>query len=311
MKAWGDLGLARGSWARLRRRLHESHTQSFHLLLLHGPLSLHLLWYGSFSPSQQAIITDFLSSFHHPPPSLHPPSIPLWWQTLSLYKGLSIAPSLVLGQQSSHPSLTTNAHSLNKTSIAHLLQQALHAGALPTSPNSIYIVLTSQEVMVEDFCMSSCGYHASMAMEGHRHRRQHHHHHQVPFIWAGNAALQCPGQCAWPFALPVFGPQEPPLVAPNLDVGMDGMVINIATLLAGTVTNPFNTGYYQGDGRVPMEAASACTGLFGKGSYPGFPGQLLVNHSSGASYNAHGIKNRTFLLPALWNPTTSKCITLP
>lgn len=88
------------------------------------------------------------------------------------------------------------------------------------------------------------------------------------------------------------------------------MVINLATLLAGTVTNPFGNGYFQGPKEAPLEAASACSGTYGKGAYPGYPGELLMDPKSGASYNAHGINGREYLLPALYDPTTSSCFTL-
>ncbi|KAL4281759.1 hypothetical protein GQ457_03G033460 [Hibiscus cannabinus] len=61
----------------------------------------------------------------------------------------------------------------------------------------------------------------------------------------------------------VTAPQTPPLVAPNGDVGVEGMVINLATVLAGTVINPFNNGYFEG----ALEAVSACTAIFGEGAY--------------------------------------------
>jgi len=88
------------------------------------------------------------------------------------------------------------------------------------------------------------------------------------------------------------------------------MIINIATLLAGTVTNPFHGGYYQGPPTLPLEAVSACAGIFGSGAYPGYPGQVLVDRATGASYNAHGINKRKFLLPAMWSPEILKCKTL-
>lgn len=65
------------------------------------------------------------------------------------------------------------------------------------------------------------------------------------YIWVGNSEIQCPGQCAWPFHPPNYGPQGPALVAPNNDMGSDGMVINLTSLLAETVTNPFGNRYYQ------------------------------------------------------------------
>ncbi|MCE5165922.1 hypothetical protein HAX54_013163, partial [Datura stramonium] len=94
------------------------------------------------------------------------------------------------------------------------------------------------------------------------------------------------------------------------DVGVDGMVINLATILAGTVTNPFDGGYFQGPANAPLEAVSACTGIFGSGAFPGYPGEVLLDIKTGASYNAPGVNGRKYLLPAMWDPKTSKCKTL-
>jgi len=44
-----------------------------------------------------------------------------------------------------------------------------------------------------------------------------------------------------------------------------------------------------------------------KGSICGFPGELLVDKMTGASYNAHGVNGREFLLPAMWDPATKSC----
>ncbi|KAG6473314.1 hypothetical protein ZIOFF_067229 [Zingiber officinale] len=125
--------------------------------------------------------------------------------------------------------------------------------------------------------MSRCGSHWSNRKSG------------TAYIWVGNAAKQCPGQCAWPFHQPLYGPQTPPLVAPNGDVGADGMVINLASMVAGAVTNPFGDGFYQGPKSAPLEAATACPGVYAKGSYPGYAGDLKVDPSTGASYNANGV----------------------
>ncbi|KAI8005200.1 Protein EXORDIUM [Camellia lanceoleosa] len=148
--------------------------------------------------------------------------------------------------------------------------------------------------------MSRCGTHGSAKTSQIKGRN-----YKFPYIWIGNSVTQCPGQCAWPFHQPLYGPQTPPLVAPNNDVGLDGMLINLASLLAGTVTNPFGNGYYQGSAGAPLEAASACPGIYGKGAYPGYPGNLLVDPTTGASYNANGENGRKYLLPALYDPTTS------
>ena len=146
--------------------------------------------------------------------------------------------------------------------------------------------------------MSRCGLHGSDARAG------------TAYAWVGNSATQCPGQCAWPFHQPPYGPQTPALVPPSGDVGVDGMVINIASMVAGTVTNPFRDGFYQGDKDAPLEAATACTGVYGSGAYPGFAGNLAVDRATGASYNANGARGRKYLLPALFDPETSTCSTL-
>ncbi|GLJ53518.1 hypothetical protein SUGI_1141930 [Cryptomeria japonica] len=153
--------------------------------------------------------------------------------------------------------------------------------------------------MVENFCSSSCGFHGSSKAGI-----------DYAYAWVGNSATQCPGQCAWPFHQPIYGPQSPPLVPPNGDVGIDGMIINIAATVAGAVTNLFKSGYFQGDAAAPLEAVSACPGMYGSGAYPGYAGQLLVDETTGACYNAHGVNGRTFLLPTMWDPTSRSCKTL-
>ncbi|KAK9287460.1 hypothetical protein L1049_015881 [Liquidambar formosana] len=258
--------------------------------LLKGNITVNLIWYGQFSPIQRSIIVDFIQSLSsHPAP---PPSASSWWKTTGKYKGGSS--NLVVGKQILH-----NAYTLGKSlKTSHLVALASKADRI----NSINVVLTAKDVAVDGFCMSRCGTHGSP--------RASYGKTRLAYVWVGNSETQCPGQCAWPFHQPIYGPQTPPLVAPNGDVGVDGMIINLATVLAGTVTNPFNNGYFQGPATAPLEAVSACTGIFGSGAYPGYPGQVLVDKTSGASYNAHGVNGRKFLLPAMWDPQTSACSTL-
>ena len=42
-----------------------------------------------------------------------------------------------------------------------------------------------------------------------------------------------------------------------------------------------------------------CPGVYGKGAYPGYAGDLLVDSTTGASYNAHGVNGRKYVLPPL------------
>ncbi|XP_043722798.1 protein EXORDIUM-like 2 [Telopea speciosissima] len=258
--------------------------------LLKGNITVHLVWYGKFTTPQRVILIDFILSLNH---HIHAPSVPSWWKITGKYKnGFT---SLILGKQTFDENCSLGK-SLKTPQVTRLARRGDHRQA-------ITVVFTAKDVTVDGFCMSDCGTHGSAKADPTGKTK-------FAYIWVGNPETQCPGQCAWPFHQPIYGPQTPPLVSPNGDVGVDGMVINLATLLAGTVTNPFDNGYYQGTSSAPLEAVSACTGIYGEGAYPGYPGELLVDKTTGASYNAVGIRGRKYLLPAMWDPTTSACSTL-
>ncbi|KAJ9146453.1 hypothetical protein P3X46_028720 [Hevea brasiliensis] len=257
--------------------------------LLKGNVTVNLIWYGKFTPTQRSIIFDFLNSLNwRKAPS---PSVSSWWETTGRYRGGPC--TVVLGNQ-----VLDENYSLGKS--LKTPQLAALASKAGYGENSANFVFTSADVAIEGFCMSRCGTHGSgKGKTG-----------KFAYAWVGNSLSQCPGQCAWPFNQPIYGPQTPPLVSPNGDVGIDGMIINLATVLAGTVTNPFNNGYFQGSAEAPLEAVSACTGIFGKGAYSGYPGEVLVDKITGAGYNAFGMNGRKYLLPAMWDPQTSTCKTL-
>jgi len=280
--------------------------------LLTGKISINLIWYGNFKPSQRAIVSDFITSLSSSNPTTPPPppqqqqqqpSVATWWKSIENYYHLvsskskkSSSLSLHLGSQ-----IVDDKYSLGK-SLSN--QQIVKLASKGGQENAINVVLTSSDITVDGFCSSSCGRHGSSTTPASIRGRSY---NKFAYIWVGNSETQCPGQCAWPFHQPIYGPQTAPLVAPNNDVGVDGIVINLASLLAGTVTNPFGNGYYQGPKEAPLEAASACTGIYAKGAYPGYAGDLLVDPMTGASYNAHGSNGRKYLLPALFDPSTSTC----
>ncbi|MED6122401.1 hypothetical protein PIB30_039416 [Stylosanthes scabra] len=268
--------------------------------LLKGNVTLNLLWYGNFTLTQRSIILNFIhslttSSTHRR--RTQPPSAASWWQTTTTYTRRPC--TLTVGKQ-----ILDETYSLGKSlkvnQLVALASRKTEITADGYSYNRIHVVLTAADVALEDFCMNQCGTHGSLRAGKKR----------VVYAWVGNPESQCPGECAWPFHQPLYGPQAPPLLPPNGDVGMDGMVISLATVLAGAVTNPFGNGYYQGQATAPLEAVSACTGMFGKGAYPGYAGEVPLDKRTGASYNAVGFRGRRFLLPAMWDPLTSSCKTL-
>ncbi|XP_052188381.1 protein PHOSPHATE-INDUCED 1-like [Diospyros lotus] len=268
--------------------------------LISGKISVNLIWYGNFKPSQRAIITDFITSLSSSSPPQAQPSVATWWKTTQKYYRLAKSnPSLSLSLGSQ---ILDDKYSLGKTLTQ---KQIVNLASRGGRRNAVNVVLTAADVAVDGFCMSRCGTHGSS-----KSGRINGKNYKFAYIWVGNSETQCPGQCAWPFHQPVYGPQTAALAAPNGDVGVDGMVINLASLLAGTATNPFGSGYYQGPAGAGLEAGSACAGLYGKGAYPGYAGELLVDPATGGSYNAHGANGRKYLVPALYDPTTTSCSTL-
>ncbi|KAG8369193.1 hypothetical protein BUALT_Bualt15G0125700 [Buddleja alternifolia] len=274
--------------------------------LLHGRISVNIIWYGKFNPSQRAIVSDFITSLSSQSQS-HSPSVAEWWKTTEKYYHLANSKtknnplSLVLGKQVIVEEDSSLGKSLSQKQIVELASKKSLS-----HKNAINVVLTASDVTVDGFCVNRCGTHGfknAGLVKGKK-------NYKFAYIWVGNSQTQCPGYCAWPFHQPIYGPQSPPLVSPNNDLGLDGMIINLAALLAATATNPFGNGFYQGPSDAPLEAASACPGVYAKGAYPGYAGDLLVDPTTGASYNSNGANARKYLLPAIYDPSTSKCSTL-
>ncbi|BBN16286.1 protein MpEXL6 [Marchantia polymorpha subsp. ruderalis] len=265
-------------------------------------IPIYIIWYGEFSAAQRATVTDFFASFAHEADGGGEPSVRGWWKATGAYRdGSGAAVSAAVELKGEAVDDYSKGKTLSKEDVQCLVEGALASGAFPADAGAVYFVLTAEDVNVGTFCMNTCGSHHFIAPKGVT------QHKQLPFAWVGNPGTKCAGRCAWPFAKPQYGPQTEPLVAPSGDVGLDGMLINIAAVLAGAATNPFGNAFFQGDASAPLEAATACAGTYGDGAFPGFPGALLVDPASGASYNAVGLNGRQFLLPALYDPTTLSC----
>jgi hypothetical protein len=160
----------------------------------------------------------------------------------------------------------------------------------------VAVVLTASDVAVEGFCTSACRSHGAAKPGG------------AAYASVGDSEEQCPGRCAWPFHSANGHRRGETLRAPNGDVGVDGMVINLAAMLAGAVTNPYGNGYFQGDARAPVEVAAACPGAYGHGAYPGYPGAVRKDAANGGGYNIVGRNGRKYLVPALIDPDNYSCI---
>ncbi|KAJ7006845.1 hypothetical protein NC653_006029 [Populus alba x Populus x berolinensis] len=124
----------------------------------------------------------------------------------------------------------------------------------------------------------------------------------------------CPGQCAWPFCQPIYGPQSPRLVAPNSDVGLDAFQNISAISLASNPVFHSRMKHLQIDYHFVRERVItddllvqhvSSTDISSPKAVLGFMAKdpiqvvLLVESATGASYKAHGVNGRKYLLPAI------------
>ena len=272
--------------------------------LLTGTLTVNVIFYGSWTATQQGILTDFIRSFAAPKSSKGYPTLAGWWSVTNNYKDKKhtpVAQNVVLGK------VVQDKYSVGKNLMESDVETVV-VNSLKTinakfiDPNAVYIVLTSADVNVQGFCSSQCGTHSYVRSPATQHK-------VLPFVWVGNPAKTCPGYCAWPFAKAQYGagPNVPPLKSPNNDVGVDGMCITIASLLASAATNTLDNGWFQGSVYEGYDAVSVCGGIYGTGAYPGFPGNLLTT-KAGQSYNINGVNGRKYLVPFIFDLVSKQCV---
>ncbi|KAK9103267.1 hypothetical protein Sjap_020521 [Stephania japonica] len=292
----------------------EGSSEFVHLRYHMGPvltsnITVHPIWYGHWSPLQKRIIRSFLSSISAPTPSTPhrrpQPTVSAWWRTVRLYTdqtNQNISKTLLLGQEK-NDRFYSHGKSLTRLSIQSVIKSAVTSRTkpLPINPRSgLYLLLTSADVSVQDFCGQVCGFHyfTFPSIVG----------YTLPYAWVGNSATQCPGSCAYPFAVPVYIPGLKPKRAPNGDVGVDGMLSVIGHEIAELATNPLVNAWYAGqDPSFPTEIADLCEGIYGTGGGGSYMGQLMEDGRDGATYNMVGNGGRRFLVQWVWNPVVSYC----
>lgn len=268
--------------------------------VLQGKIPVSIVWYGNFTQTQKYIITNFIDSLTHDEQQQQQqqqscPSVAQWFDNINKLYLCKVGKN----NPTTHIHLDHNQIVDDNYSMGYYLtlDNITQLANLPNcKKGEITLVFTAEDVAVEGFCMTRCALHRSDPNSG------------AIVIWVGNSAKQCPGQCAWPFHQPMQGPMCPPLTAPNGDMGVDGMVTNLAHMIAGATTNPYGDGFYQGTQEAPLEVSTACPGAYATGHFPGFAG-FLPTDSSGASYNANGANGQNYLLPAFFDPSTCSCTT--
>ncbi|CAI9090542.1 OLC1v1025341C1 [Oldenlandia corymbosa var. corymbosa] len=285
--------------------------------VLANPINLYIIWYGHWNPSHQSTIRDFIYSFSPATTAPHP-SVADWWQVVRLYTdqtNSNITGSISLSGEF-FDNRYTHGKFLTRLSMQSVIKTALYgsnsnrnSNNLPLNfRNGLYLILTSHDVSVQDFCRAVCGFHyfTFPSVVG----------VTVPYAWVGYSGTQCPGMCAYPFAWPNYSGKPPPggnggrddlMGPPNGDPGVDGMISVIAHELAEVSSNPLVNAWYAGDDpTAPTEIADLCLGVYGTGGGGGFVG-VVSKDGWGNGYNVNGINGRRFLVQWVWNPARNRC----
>lgn len=268
--------------------------------VLTSSIRVYIIWYGRWKSTQKVIIRDFLHSLSLGAIS-RKPSVSEWWSTVQLYTdqtGANISMSvMVAGEYHDHFS---HGNILSRMSVQEVIRDSIKNGTLRVdSSGGLYMVLTSEEVEMQDFCRAVCGFHyfTFPSIVG----------YTLPYAWIGNSAKQCPQYCAYPFAVPSYMIGFSPLKSPNSDIGVDGMISVIGHELSELSSNPLINAWYAGnDPTAPTEIADLCEGIYGTGGGGSYMGSVLLDRY-GASYNMNGVKKRRYLVQWIWNPILNYC----
>lgn len=274
-------------------------------VLSSAPINIYLIWYGKWASAHKLLIKDFLLSISTTDRRAAPsPSVAEWWRTVSLYTdqtGANVSRSVVVAGEYADLRYS-HGTALTRLSVQQVIANAVRSAPLPVDhKQGIYLILTSQDVTVQDFCRAVCGFHyfTFPSLVG----------YTLPYAWVGNSGKQCPEVCAYPFAVPGYmaggGPGS--LSPPNRDVGVDGMISVIGHELAELASNPLINAWYAGeDPTAPTEIGDLCEGLYGTGGGGGYIGQVMRD-SDGRTFNVNGRKGRRFMLQWIWSPVLKAC----
>lgn len=237
-------------------------------------IKLYYIWYGAWSASDKAILTDFANSIGGSP----------YWNINTAYTqsdGMKVSSSVSLAGQVSISSLMLGS-SLSDAQIQSLVTAALDGSSLldagstklPLDANGIYLVLTAPGVTATSgFCTTYCGWHSNYRKLG----------VTVKYGFVGNPT-KCMSSCA------------AQTTGPNGSASVDGMISNLAAQLNITATDPEFNAWYDLSGN---ETSTKCAWQFGTTSIA----------ANGAKYNVT-LGPRNYLIQQNWRLSTTQACAL-
>ena len=126
---------------------------------------------------------------------------------------------------------------LTQADVASIVSGSILSEQMPHDPQGIYIVIGSDDINLAGHCTDFCEFHHFVDVFGVR----------VQYAFIGNPR-RCPSKCA------------AQLTGPNGDYAVDAMINWIAHDIAGVLTSPALTGWYD---RLGKENSDKCLNRFG------------------------------------------------
>lgn len=199
--------------------------------VMRGTVTVHLLFYGTWAASDIALVQYFVGNVRNSP-----------WLNIETTYYDGVGPSsadVVLGT-----TVTTGATrglTLTSSAVWTLLRDHISAGAFPTSPNAVYMLLTSADVnqadATEAFCTHYCGWHYYSSYGSSQ--------LSIKYAWVGNAN-RCLSSCA-----------AQSLTSPNGSPGVDAMLSVLAHELVEAMSDPEVSAWYDSTGKENADIVSA------------------------------------------------------
>ena len=192
--------------------------------VLLGTTNIHFIYYGTWSPTDTAILDNLASNIGGSP----------YFNINTTYYNAS---NTHVSNSVAYVSTATDNYSQG-TALSDAAVKAVVAAQNPTDTNGVYFVLTSPDVNeTSGFCTQYCGWHDHATIGG----------KDIKYAFIGNPA-RCPSAC------------QNGTAAPNGSVGADGAASIISHELEEATTDPDLNAWYDSRG---YENADKCAWTFG------------------------------------------------
>lgn len=247
------------------------------VILNHGgpvmvnPKDLYVIYYGSFTSTQHAILDNFLQNLGGSPA----------YNVNSEYSDASGNPVTNILNYSPATDSFNDAYSLGKslsgsfdTTIIH---NTIANGNLPSDPNGIYILTISPDVSLPKSVWCAYHWHSTGIVIG----------EDIKYAVAPDPPQGRQSSCSGNVAN--FGDTT----SPNGDIGMDAVADDLIHELSETATDPDGSAWFTKNGE---ENADLCNFVYGA--------TFLAPNGSHAN---HVFGTRNYLVQTIWDPINNSC----